>query len=38
LERNIAEICRKVAKLIVEGKQGKITVSENNLGEFIQSW
>ena len=38
LERNIAEICRKVAKLIVEGKQGKIIINENNLGEFIQSW
>jgi len=38
LERNVAEICRKVAKIIVEGKQGKIIISENNLGEFIQSW
>lgn len=38
LERNIAEICRKVAKIIVEGKQGKIIINENNLGEFIQSW
>jgi len=38
LERNVSEICRKVAKLIVEGKSGKIVISENNLGEFIQSW
>ena len=38
LERNVAEICRKVAKLIVEGKQGKVVINENNLGEFIQSW
>jgi len=38
LERNVAEICRKVAKMIVEGKRGKVIIDENNLGEFIQSW
>lgn len=38
LERNIAEICRKVAKMIIEGKRGKIVIDENNLGEFIPSW
>lgn len=38
LERNIAEICRKVAKMIVEGKRGKIIVNETNLSDFIQSW
>ncbi|PIS14678.1 hypothetical protein COT64_01415 [Candidatus Shapirobacteria bacterium CG09_land_8_20_14_0_10_39_12] len=38
LERNVSAICRKVAKLIVEGKQGKIVIDENNLREFIQSW
>lgn len=38
LERNIAEICRKVAKMIVEGRSGKVVIGENNLGEFIQSW
>ncbi len=38
LERNVAEICRKVAKMIVEGRSGKVVIDENNLGEFIQSW
>lgn len=38
LERNLATICRKVAKMIIEGKQGKVVINENNLREFIQSW
>jgi len=38
LERNISEICRKVAKMIVEGKKGKIVINETNFGEFIESW
>lgn len=38
LERNVSEICRKVAKMIVEGKSGKIVINENNLGEFLQTW
>ena len=38
LERNIAEICRKVAKMIIEGKRGKIVIDESNLREFIESW
>jgi len=38
LERNIGEICRKTAKLIVERKQTKVFVTEENLKEFLQSW
>ena len=38
LERNIAGICRKVARLIVEGKQGKTIISDANLKEFMQTW
>lgn len=38
LERNISTICRKVAKMIVEGKRGKISIDESNLKEFIESW
>ena len=38
LERNIASICRKVAKMIVEGKGAKVTVTEENLKDFVQTW
>lgn len=38
LERNIATICRKVAKMVVEGRKGKVLINEMNLKEFIQSW
>lgn len=38
LERNISMICRKVAKLIVGGKQDKTVISESNLKEFLSSW
>lgn len=38
LERNIASICRKVAKMVVEGRREKIIVNENNLRDFLQSW
>lgn len=38
LERNISTICRKVAKMVVEGKKGKVSVNEMNVKEFLQSW
>lgn len=38
LERNISTICRKVAKIVVEGRQGKVVVTETNLKDFITSW
>ncbi len=38
LERNISALCRKVAKMIVEGNKNKIVVSEENLKDFVQTW
>jgi len=38
LERNISAICRKAAKMVVEGHRGKIIIDENNLKEFVQTW
>ncbi|MDO8487252.1 MAG: AAA family ATPase [Candidatus Curtissbacteria bacterium] len=37
LDRTISGICRKVAKLKVEGKATKITLTEENLKEYIPS-
>ncbi len=37
LDRTISGICRKVAKLKVEEKSGKITLTEENLKEYIPS-
>lgn len=38
LERNIAGLCRKAARMIVEGKKGGIVITSENLKEFIQTW
>jgi ATP-dependent Lon protease len=38
LERNVAGLCRKVAKMIVEGHSRKIIINEENLKEFVQTW
>jgi ATP-dependent Lon protease len=38
LERTINSICRKVARMIVEGKTGQVTVNEGNIKEFIESY
>jgi len=38
LERNLAEICRKVAKMIIDGNRNKIIINEENLKDFIQTW
>ena len=38
LERNISTICRKIAKMIVEGKKEKVIVSEENLKDFLSTW
>ncbi len=35
LEREIATICRKVARRVAEGKKGCVTVSVQNLHEFL---
>ncbi|MDA1477465.1 endopeptidase La [Bacillus changyiensis] len=35
LERQIAAVCRKAAKLIVSGERKRITVTEKNLDEYL---
>ncbi|MDI6900783.1 MAG: endopeptidase La [Anaerosomatales bacterium] len=35
LERNIAAICRQVARKVVEGKKGKTTVSMRTVGKYL---
>ncbi len=35
LEREIADVCRKVARRIVEGTTGKAVVDSGNVGEFL---
>ncbi len=35
LEREIATICRKVAKMIAEGKKGIVNINANNLFKFL---
>ncbi len=38
LERTINGICRKVAKLVVEGKGTKFHLTEENIREFLPTW
>ena len=38
LERTINGICRKVAKLIVEGKGSKFRLNQDNIKEFLPGW
>jgi ATP-dependent Lon protease len=38
LERTINSVCRKVARMIVEGKTGQVTINEGNIKEFIESY
>ncbi|MGB9707103.1 MAG: AAA family ATPase [Microgenomates group bacterium] len=38
LERTINGICRKVAKMIVEGKGRQFYISTENMKEFLPSW
>lgn len=35
LERQLASICRKVAKIIVSGEKKRVVISEKNLEEFL---
>jgi ATP-dependent Lon protease len=35
LDREIATVCRKAAKRIAEGEKGAITVSDDDLGEYL---
>jgi ATP-dependent Lon protease len=38
LERNIKGICRKIARLVVEGKGSKFHLTEDNVKDFLPSW
>ncbi len=38
LQRTINGICRKVAKLIVEGKGKEFNITEKNIKEFLPTW
>lgn len=38
LERTIAGMCRKVARIIVEGKMQQIHITDANVKEFLPSW
>ena len=35
LERNIAAVCRQIARKVVEGKKGKTTITERNLHKYL---
>jgi ATP-dependent Lon protease len=35
LERNVAAICRQVARAVVEGKRGKTTVTTRNISKYL---
>ncbi len=38
LERNIQNVCRKIAKKVVEGQGESFHINNNNLKEFISPW
>jgi len=38
LERTINGICRKVAKMIVQGKGKKFVITSENIKEFLPTW
>jgi ATP-dependent Lon protease len=38
LERTINGVCRKVARMIVEGKITSLTVNEENVKEYLPTW
>jgi len=38
LERTINSVCRKVAKMIVEGKGKTVHIDENNIKDFVESY
>jgi ATP-dependent Lon protease len=38
LQRTINGICRKVAKLIVEGKDRSFHITPENMKEFLPTW
>ncbi len=38
LERTIEGVCRKVARMLVEGKTGSIRITETNIKQFLPTW
>lgn len=38
LERTVNGICRKTARIIIEGKATSVTITEDNLKQFVQAW
>lgn len=38
LQRNIEGLCRKAARLIVEGKTKQVVVDESNIKQFLPQW
>jgi ATP-dependent Lon protease len=38
LEREIATICRKVARRVAEGAEGKVTVEGKDVGQYLGPW
>lgn len=38
LERTINGVCRKTARMIVEGKAQSVTINAANLKQFVQAW
>jgi len=38
LQRNIEGMCRKVAKIILDGKTRQVTVDESNIKTFLPQW
>jgi ATP-dependent Lon protease len=38
LERTINGICRKIARMVVEGKGNKYHLTEENIKEFLPTW
>lgn len=38
LERTINSLCRKVARMIVEGKAETVTITNDNVKSFIKTW
>lgn len=38
LERTLNGICRKTARIIVEGKAKNVTITQDNLKKFVQQW
>jgi len=38
LQRNIEGMCRKVAKIILEGQSRQVVVDESNIKTFLPQW